>query len=119
VIHVGASAASPLQSLLGEGLALRQPRVHEWLQRVLPIRKGAWKGLGVLPEREPGHFARREVPQGERPDFLIEGTERRRQRPKSPQPQAAADSGKKETQWDKNVGSVQAQRQRVGCLSQT
>ena len=43
----------PLQTLLGEGFALSQPRVNEWVQRLLPIVKMALDELGVLPERAP------------------------------------------------------------------
>ena len=86
---------------------------------MLPILKGALDELGVLPEREPGHFAQSEPQHGERPDLIIDGTERRRQRPKDPQKQAAAYSGKKKPHCDKNVVIVQAKSKRVGFLSQT
>jgi len=87
--------AYPLQTLLGEVFELSQSRVNEWIHRLLPILKGALAELGALPEREPGHFARSEAQRGERPDLIIDGTERRRQRPKNPIKQAAAYSGKK------------------------
>jgi hypothetical protein len=75
--------------------------------------------LGVLPEREPQRFAQSEQPYGERPNLIIDGTERRRQRPKALEKQAAHSSGKKKTQCDKNVVIVQAQTKRVGFVSQT
>jgi hypothetical protein len=109
----------PLQSLLGEVFELSQSRVNEWIQRLLPILKGALDELGMLPEREPEHFAQSERGHGERPDLIIDGTERRRQRPKNPQQQAVAYSGKKKTHCDKNVVIVQAKSKRVGFLSQT
>ena len=109
----------PLQSLLGEVFGLSQSRVNEWIHRLLPILKGALEEVGVLPEREPGHFAQSEPQHGEHPDLIIDGTERRRQRPKDPQKQAAAYSGKKKTHCDKNVVIVQAKSKRVGFLSQT
>jgi len=109
----------PLQSLLGEVFGVSQSRVNEWIHRLLPILKEALEALGVLPEREPEHFAPSERRHGQRPDFIIDGTERRRQRPKNPQRQAAADSGKKKTHCDKNVVIVQAKSKRVGFLSQT
>jgi hypothetical protein len=111
--------AYPLQILLGEVFALSQPRVNEWIHRLLPILKEALADLGVLPEREPARFAQSEARYGERPDFIIDGTERRRQRPKPPEKQAAAYSGKKKTHCDKNVVIVQAKSKRVGFLSQT
>jgi hypothetical protein len=109
----------PLQSLLGEVFELSQSRVNEWIHRLLPILKAALDELGVLPEREPEHFAQSEPQHGERPDLIIDGTERRRQRPKNPTKQAAAYSGKKKTHCDKNVVIVQAKSKRVGFLSQT
>jgi len=111
--------AYPLQTLLGEVFELSQPRANEWIHRLLPILKEALNELGVLPEREPERFARSEVRHGERPEFIIDGTERRRQRPKTPEKQAAAYSGKKKTHCDKNVVIVQAKSKRVGFLSQT
>lgn len=111
--------AYPLQTLLGEVFELSQSRVNEWVHRLLPVLKMALDELGVLPEREPGHFARRESQHGERPDLIIDGTERRRQRPKNLEKQAAAYSGKKKTHCDKNVVIVQAKTRRVGFLSQT
>jgi DDE superfamily endonuclease/Helix-turn-helix of DDE superfamily endonuclease len=111
--------SSPLQTLLGEVFELSQPRVNEWVHRLLPVLKEALEELGVLPERDPGHFAQRELQHGERPELIIDGTERRRQRPKSPEKQAVHSRGKKKTHCDKNVVIVQAQTKRVGFLSQT
>jgi len=109
----------PLQTLLGEVFALSQPRVNEWVQRLLPILKVALDELGVLPERDPQHFAQSELQYGDRPELIIDGTERRRQRPKTPAKQTIAYSGKKKTHCDKNVVLVQAKTKRVGFLSQT
>jgi DDE superfamily endonuclease/Helix-turn-helix of DDE superfamily endonuclease len=109
----------PLQTLLGEVFELSQPRVNEWVHRLLPVLKVALDELGVLPERDPQHFAHSEQQHGEPPDLIIDGTERRRQRPKNPEKQAAHYSGKKKTHCDKNVVIVQAKTKRVGFLSQT
>jgi hypothetical protein len=111
----------PLQTLLGEVFELSQPRVNEWVHRLLPILKVALDELGVLPERDPAHFAQSERQYGERPEpeLIIDGTERRRQRPKNAAQQADAYSGKKKTHCDKNVVLVQAKTKRVGFLSQT
>jgi hypothetical protein len=82
--------AYPLQTRLGEVFALSQPRVNEWIHRLLPILKEAWADLGGLPEREPERYAQSEVRHGEPPEFIIDGTERRRQRPQNPAKQALA-----------------------------
>src|SRR5438094_634862 len=47
----------PLQALMAELFGLSQPGVNYWLHRLLPILHRALDDLGVLPEREPGHFA--------------------------------------------------------------
>jgi hypothetical protein len=109
----------PLQVLLGEVFELSQSRVNGWVHRLLPILKIALEEVGLLPEREPQRFAQSEQALGEPPDLLIDGTERRRQRPKNPAKQAAHYSGKKKTHCDKNVVIVQTKPKRVGFLSQT
>ena len=109
----------PLQTLLGEVFELSQPRVNEWVHRLLPILKVALDELGVLPERVPQDFAQSEPQHGERRELLIDGTERRRQRPKNAAKQADVYSGKKKTHCDKHVVIVQAKTKRVGFLSQT
>jgi len=111
--------AYPLQTLLGEMFELSQPRVNEWVHRLVPILKGALDALGVLPERDPQHFAQSEPTHGERPELIIDGTECRRQRPKNAAKQAEAYSGKKKTPCDKHGVLVQAKTKRVGFLSQT
>ena len=119
VIHLGVSKDLSLANALGEVFELSQPRVNEWVHRLLPILKVALDELEVLPEQDPQHFAQSEPQHGERPELIIDGTERRRQRPKSPAKQADAYSGKKKTHCDKNVVLVQAKTKRVGFLSQT
>src|SRR5262249_23594223 len=55
----------------------------------------------------------------ESPELIIDGTERCRPRPKSPQKQALHYSGKHKTHSDKNGVVVNAKTKRVGYLSQT
>jgi hypothetical protein len=109
----------PLQALLGELFELSQPRVNYWIHRLLPIFQEALDELGVLPERDPSHFAQSQVASGEDPRLIIDGTERRRQRPKNPEKQAAHYSGKKKTHSDKNVVIANVQSKRIGFLSGT
>jgi hypothetical protein len=72
-----------------------------------------------LPDRDPEHCAQSEQQYGEPPDLSSDGTDRRRQRPKTPEKQTAPYRGKKKTHCDKNGVVVQAQSKRVGCLRQT
>jgi hypothetical protein len=111
--------AYPLQELLGSLFGLSQPQVNRWVHRLLPILGRALDRLGLLPERDPGRFSDHERRQGEGPELIIDGTERRRQRPKNPEKQRLYYSGKKKAHSDKNVVIVNAQSKRVGYLSGT
>jgi len=109
----------PLQELLGAVFELSQSRANRWIHRLLPILKEALDDLEVLPERDPHQFAQHEKRQQETRDFIIDGTERRRQRPQNPEKQALHYSGKKKTHSDKNVVIANTKTKRIGYLSQT
>jgi DDE superfamily endonuclease len=111
--------AYPLQELLGSLFDLSQSRVNRWVHRLLPILVQALDRLGLLPERNPRRFSQHERRQGEAPALIIDGTERRRQRPKNPEKQALHYSGKKKAHSDKNIVIVNAHSKRVGYLSAT
>ena len=80
---------------MGELFGLSQPRVNSWIHRLLPVLREALDEVGVLPERNSSPFAQCQPPSGEEPRLIIDGTERRRQRPKNLEKQAAHYSGKK------------------------
>src|SRR3954454_8583273 len=109
----------PIQALMGELVGLSQPGVNYRVHRLLPILQEALDSLGALPERDPDAFARSQPAPGTEPRLIIDGTERRRQRPKSPEKQALHYSGKKKTHTDKNVAAADLAGGRVGFLSQT
>jgi Helix-turn-helix of DDE superfamily endonuclease/DDE superfamily endonuclease len=109
----------PLQALLGAMFGLSQSRVNRWLQRLLPIVKDALDELGVLPSRAPEQFAEQEQEYQEPVSLIIDGTDRRRQRPKDKAKQALHYNGKHKTHSDKNIVVVNAKTKRVGYLSQT
>jgi hypothetical protein len=109
----------PLQVVLGELFGLSQPRVNSWLKRLLPALRDALDDLGALPERDGQAFAQTGSAHGEAPRLIIDGTERRRQRPKNPEKQAAHSSGRKKLHSDKNLVVVEAGSKRVGFLSAT
>jgi len=104
---------------MGELFDLRQPQVNHWIHRLLPVLREALTALGVMPERAGRQFARAERRQGEPTDYIIDGTERGRQRPKNPKKQALHYSGKKKIHSDKNVIIVPTRSKRVGYLSPT
>jgi Helix-turn-helix of DDE superfamily endonuclease/DDE superfamily endonuclease len=109
----------PLQALMGELFGLSQPRVNAWIHRLLPVLRQALAEAGALPERGPGHFAQAQPSCPQEPELIIDGTDRRRQRPKGPEKQAAHYTGKKKAHTDKNVVVVEAPSKRVGFLSET
>lgn len=111
--------AYPLQVMLGELFELSQASTNEWLQRLLPVLRDALQALGVRPERTGARFARAERRKRESAEYIIDGTERRRQRPKKPAKQALHYSGKKKMHSDKNVLIVHTRSKRIGYLSPT
>src|SRR5437763_15827472 len=103
----------PRQVLMAELVGLSQPGVNYGLGRLLPVLGDALDRLGALPERAGQAFARAKPS----PRLIIDGTERRRQRPKDPEKQAAHYSGRKKTHCDKNVVVAAAGSQRIDYLS--
>ena len=109
----------PLQAVMGELFGLSTPQVNYWIHRLLPVLRSALDDLGVLPERDPTHFAQTQGTSGKPPRLIIDATERRRQRPKNPEKQALFYSGRKKKHCDKNVVIVKTGGKRIDYLSQT
>lgn len=109
----------PLQELLGEVFDLSQSRANRWIHQLLPVLQRALKDVGVCPTRDPRQFARHARRTGEPLDLIIDGTDRRRPRPKNPEKQALYYSGRKKTHSDKNVVIANRKTKRIGYLSQT
>ncbi len=110
--------AYPLQAVMAELFGLSQPGVNQWIHRLLPVLRSALDDLGVLPERDPGHVAEHQSPAAQR-RLIIDGTDRRRQRPKNHEKQALHYSGKKKTHSDRNVVLLDAPSERIEFLSPT
>ena len=109
----------PLQSVMGELFGMGQAQANEWIHELLPILKQALDDLGYAPERDPKKFKKKERDRKDAVDSIIDGTERRRQRPKQAEKQALHYSGKKKIHSDKNVVIATAMKKRVSFLSQT
>lgn len=109
----------PLQVVMGELFGMSQAAANQWIHRLLPIIREALRALDVMPERTGTAFAHSERTRGEPKDYIIDGTERRRQRPKDPKKQALHYSGKKKAHSDKNVLIVNTRSKRVSYLSPT
>lgn len=109
----------PLQVVMGELFGFSQAAANQWMLRLLPVLHEALTALGVVPERDGPAFAQAERDQDEPADYIIDGTERRRQRPKDAQKQALHYSGKKKAHSDKNIVIVNTRSKRVGYLGPT
>jgi hypothetical protein len=109
----------PLQVVLGELFGLSQSQANHWIHRLLPVLRSALDDMGVLPERDPRHFAQGRSEPGAGPRLIIDGTDRRRQRPKNPEKQAVHYSGKKKTHCDKNLVLLDTDNDRIEFLSRT
>ena len=109
----------PVQSIMGELFGMGQPQANEWIHKLLPILKQALDNLGYEPERDPKKFKQRERDRKDASDSIIDGTERRRQRPKQKEKQALHYSGKKKIHSDKNILIATVKKKRISYLSQT
>jgi hypothetical protein len=85
----------PLQTAHGLQFNLRQSQTNEWIHRLLLILDRSLVRLKQMPERDGSAFATSGVTPGVPTDLIIDGTERRRQRPKNTEKQREAYSGKK------------------------
>jgi Helix-turn-helix of DDE superfamily endonuclease/DDE superfamily endonuclease len=109
----------PLQVVLGQLFGLSTSQANYWLHHLLPVLRAALGKLGVAPERDGARLARRPAGAGGPGAVIIDGTERRRQRPKNAEKQARHYSGKKKAHTDKNVVLTDAADDRVLFLSET
>jgi hypothetical protein len=109
----------PLQTMLGLQFGLSQPRANYWIHFLLPILREALAEMGMTPERDPKAVAEDPLVNASAPDLLIDGTERRRQRPKDAQKQKEHYSGKKKAHTDKNILLANGHSRKVVYLSPT
>jgi len=109
----------PIQALLGQLFGISKSQANHWLQCLLPVLLSALDDLGVAPERDGSRLARRYGASKKPATLIIDGTERRRQRPKNAEKQARHYSGKKKTHTDKNVVVSNAADDRILFLSGT
>jgi hypothetical protein len=102
--------------VLGQLFGISAPRANYWLHHLLPRLRTALDDLGVRPERDGAQLEKRAAGGKQ---LIIDGTERRRQRPKSPEKQAQHCSGKKQAHTDKNVVVASASSRRMLFLGST
>jgi hypothetical protein len=109
----------PLQVVMGELFSISQAAANQWIHRLLPVVRKALMIMRVKPERDGRKFSRSESRRSEPANYIIDGTERRRQRPKNAEKQALSYSGKKKAHSDKNIVIANTRSKRVGYLSPT
>jgi hypothetical protein len=110
---------NPLQTMHGLHFGLSQPQANAWIHRLLPVLQHALRTLGEAPERDAHRVATSALERTGGPDLTIDGSERRRQRPKDHAKQKEHYSGKKKAHTDKNILLVHANTQKVVYLSPT
>lgn len=109
----------PLQTMQGLHFALSQAQTNAWIHRLMPILQAALADMGMKPERDAQQLAELEGVAGEPADWLLDGSERRRQRPQDKEKQKEHYSGKKKIHADKNLLLANGHSRRVVYLSPT
>ena len=109
----------PLQTMHGLQFELSQPQTNYWMHRLLPVLQRALAALGLAPERDASRVATSPLALEGAPDGVIDGTERRRQRPTNAVQQKEQYSGKKKTHTDKNLVLINAHTTKVVYLGPT
>lgn len=110
---------NPLQEMQGLQFDLSQSQANHWIHRFLPVVQAALAELGLQPEREGKEVATNPLAQEGHPDLAVDGTERRRERPKDSVEQKRSYSGKKKTHTVKNIILVNETTGKVVYLGPT
>ena len=108
----------PLQVMHGLQFGLSQAQTNYWIHRLLPVLREALAQLQLIPERDGTQLASDQIVTVA-PDLLIDGTERRIQRPQDTVTQADNYSGKKKAHTKKNLVLVDEHTNRIIYLGPT
>lgn len=108
----------PVQEVLGFLFGLDQSQANRWIQTLSQVLREALNRGGYLPVREAQQLEEElaELPPS---DLILDGTERRRQRPKDQETQKLFYSGKKKAHTFKNLVIVNEESQRIEYLGPT
>jgi hypothetical protein len=109
---------NPLQTIFGFLFGMSQGRANEWIERLSIVLKKALGLAGDLPARD-AETAKSTFEESSVQEFIIDGTERRIQRPSEPEKQKEYYSGKKKTHTLKNNLIVDSTTRIVEYLSAT
>src|SRR5262245_36935479 len=73
---------NPLQVMHGLQFALSQSQANYWIHRLLPVVQHALRAMGQAPERDAHRVETSALALAGAPNLAVDGTERRRQRPR-------------------------------------
>jgi len=90
----------PLQTVIGFLFGMKQSTANDWIHELTAVLSIALEKLDVRPERDPSSFP--EHIEGEEQGLIIDGTERRIERPLDNEVQKDCFSGKKKCHARKN-----------------
>ena len=110
---------NPLQVMQGLQFGLSQAQANYWIQRLLPVVRAALGAQALLPARDGKQVATSKLALEGLPDLVLDGTERRRERPKDREQQKTTYSGKKKTHTVKNIILVNEATGKVVYLGPT
>src|SRR6266567_9282630 len=102
----------PIQAAMGAMFGMSQSQVCTWIHVLSPLLKRALGVEKCLPERNPRKL-KEALEACELHDFIIDGTERERQRPSDPSEQKDFYSGKQKAHTYNNIVIVDAHTQTV------
>ncbi|MBT9097071.1 transposase family protein [Methylovulum psychrotolerans] len=108
----------PLQVVMGFLFGMSQGRANEWISRLGTVLQKALGMAGALPARDPVS-AKRQFEASTVREFIIDGTERKTQRPSENERQKTYYSGKKKAHTLKNDLVVDTGSYTVAYLSPT
>jgi DDE superfamily endonuclease/Helix-turn-helix of DDE superfamily endonuclease len=110
---------NPLQVMHGLQFELSQSQANYWIHRLLSVLRHALREAGQAPERDAQRVATSALALAGAPNLAVDGTERRRQRPRDAAQQKDHYSGKKKTHTDKNILLVNEHTGKVVYLGPT
>lgn len=108
----------PLQEVLAFLFEMSQGQANVWIDRLATVLKMSLEEMQYLPERDASRLGE-VLAECETLEFVLDGTERRRQRPKDDEEQRKHYSGKKKAHTIKNNVIVHPESRRVCYLSAT
>jgi hypothetical protein len=109
----------PLQTMQGLQFGMSQPQANYWIHALMPVLQQTLAEMRMAPERDAEKVAENPMANETAPEFVVDGTERRRQRPKDKERQKEHYSGKEKAHTDKNVLLAHQHTKKVVYLSPT